>query len=77
MSLPSIGAAFAGILLLFFTSAQLMYNIFSPVLSWLFSAFGLDLTEGEANLITIVLVVSVGLAIINKLMKNFAGGYTD
>ena len=54
-----------------------MYNIFSPVLSWLFSAFGLDLTEGEANLITIVLVVSVGLAIINKLMKNFAGGYTD
>ena len=77
MSLPSIGAAFAGILLLFFTSAQLMYNIFSPVLSWLFSTFGLDLTKGEANLITIVLVVCVGLAIINKLMKNFAGGYTD
>ena len=54
-----------------------MYNIFSPVLSWLFSTFGLDLTKGEANLITIVLVVCVGLAIINKLMKNFAGGYTD
>jgi len=77
MSLPSIGAAFAAVLLVFFTSAQLLYNVFSPVLGWLFSAFGVGLSHGEANVITIVLVVTVGIAIVSKLMRSFAGGYTD